>query len=707
MRFACLLFCLLGFALPAFTQDQATLVADRVEIQNSSVLIAQGNIEVFYKGVRLTAQRITYDRASDRLNIDGPITLNDGEKIAIFASFAELSTDMQNGLLYSARLVLDQQLQLAAVEIARVNGRYTELSKVVASSCQVCAKYPTPLWSIRARRVIHDQEERQLYFEHAQFRVGDVPVLYVPRLRFPDPTLKRATGFLFPRLKSTSQLGTGLKLPYFITLGRSADVTVTPYLSGATTTFELRYRQAFHTGNIQFNGAVSRDDILQDQTRYYLFGEGSFNLPRDYKLSFDIQSVSDDAYLLDYGYSGADRLESNIAITRVRRDEYIEARTISLYSLRDEDVNSKQPSAVSEAYYERRFVPGALGGIATISADMLTSYRASNIDVDGRDIGRLRAGLAWERTGILGPGIQATVSARLMADFYDTRQDSNFNNSESRLIPETAVTLRWPLMKTATNGRTHILEPVAMLAWSPTDLDPVPNEDSTLSEFDEGNLLSFSRFPGVDEYEEGLRLALGMNWTMLDSEDRGLTLSFGRLFRSDDPLQFGTGTGLDGKSSDWLIALQFGSSDHLSFAARALFDDDFSVSKADFRMFYTDRKWDIETGFLYLDIAPSESRLDETTEWTLNTIWKIDPNWSANINWRYDFEAGRANTAGIGLGFKNECINMDLSLSRRFTSSTSVRPTTNIGLTVELTGFGTGRERGTPARRCVTYQGAN
>lgn len=404
LRLLLLVFC---FAGSASAQDQATLVADKVFINGDTVLIAEGNIEVFYKGARLSARRITYDRASDRLTIEGPITLTDGGSVAIFADFAELSTDLQNGLLSSARLVLDQQLQLAAVEIARVDGRYTELRKVVASSCQVCARAPVPLWSIRARRVIHDQEERQIYFEDAQFRIGNMPVFFIPRLRFPDPTLKRATGFLFPRLRSTSQLGTGLKLPYFITLGRSADVTLTPYISASTQTLEFRYRQAFRTGDILFNGAVSRDDILPGEMRGYLFGEGAFLLPRDYRLSFGLQTTSDDSYLLDYGYSSADRLESNVALTRIRRDEYINARVVGYYSLRSAEPNSTQPTAVTEGTYERRFVSTALGGIATLSLDTLTAYRASTDDGLGRDTARATARLAWERNFLFGPGILA------------------------------------------------------------------------------------------------------------------------------------------------------------------------------------------------------------------------------------------------------------------------------------------------------------
>jgi LPS-assembly protein len=49
--------------------------------------------------------------------------------------------------------------------------------------------------------------------------------------------------------------------------------------------------------------------------------------------------------------------------------------------------------------------------------------------------------------------------------------------------------------------------------------------------------------------------------------------------------------------------------------------------------------------------------------------------------------------------YTNECVSVDLSLSRRFTSSTNVRPDTGIGLSVELAGFG--GTSGTANRRSV------
>ncbi len=699
--FACLLALCLALAAPAQAQDAATLVADRVEVRGNQVLVAEGNIEVFWRGARLTASRILYDRAADRLSIEGPITLTDQGQVALFADAGKLSADLQNGILQSARLVLDQQLQLAANEIARIDGRYTELSKVVASSCEVCANNPVPLWSIRARRVIHDQEERQIYFEGAQLRIYDVPIAYIPRLRLPDPTLDRANGFLFPSVRSTSQLGFGLKTPYFLTLGPSADVTLTPYLSSSTTTLELRYRQAFRRGDITFEGAVSRDDILPDETRYYLFGKGDFDLPRGYQLSFGVEIASDDAYLLDYGYSDADRLESSVAITRTRRDRHTEARLSHFRTLRDDEVNSAQPTIVSEYMWERRFTPAALGGIATLNFGALTSYRNSNLDGDGRDVSRATATFDWERTEIFGLGLLATFSTGLAAEFYDVTDDSTFDDTTTRLMPEAALTLRWPLSRVSETGVTHIIEPVAMLAWSRKDPEAVPNEDSTLSEFDEANLLSFDRFPGTDGNEEGLRLSLGLSWTRHDPAGWTIGLTAARILREKDFGTFEAGTGLNGDSSDWLVAATLDLPNRVDLTARALFDNDLTVSKADFRMGYGDARFDIETGLLILAPAPTEDRPDRVAEWAMDADWRINQQWTGSAEWRYDFEAGRATSAGIGFGWENECARVDLSLSRRFTSSTSVRPTTDFGLSVELAGFGTGGQGGAARRRCV------
>jgi LPS-assembly protein len=206
--------CLSVSVLAQDAEEPAVLVADDISITRERVLVARGNVEAYQGETRMSASEIRYDQSTGQLSITGPITIEDGDNIVILADQAEMSQDLRNGLLSGARIVLNEQLQLAAVEMARVGGRYSQLYKTAVTSCQICEDDPRPpLWQIRARRVIHDSEERQIYFDQAQLRIRSIPVFYFPRLRLPDPTLKRATGFLIPTFVSTSQLGVGVRVP--------------------------------------------------------------------------------------------------------------------------------------------------------------------------------------------------------------------------------------------------------------------------------------------------------------------------------------------------------------------------------------------------------------------------------------------------------------------------------------------------------------
>ena len=696
---------------PAIAQETAALVSDSLQITGDTRLIAEGNVEVFFKGTTLRASRIVYDQAADRLIIDGPIVMvqGDGQTI-ILASQADLAADMSEGLLISARMVLNQQLQLAANRIMRMDGRYTALDNVVASSCKVCAANPVPLWEIRARRVVHDQAEQQLYFDHAQFRLAGMPIFYIPRLRMPDPTLDRATGFLNPSIRTTSELGTGLKIPYFIKIGDSRDLTITPYVTTKNgRSVELRYRQAFRTGTIDIIGATSRDDILPGEDRGYLFATGEFSLPEGFGLDMKLQTVSDPAYLLDYGILNTDRLDSRITIDRTRRNEYIAGRFISFQTLRDDEDNNTIPSVMADLTFHRRFSGGPLGGEGGLRLQTHSHWRSSDSTVDGtdvdtiadgRDMQRISARLDWRRSFILPAGINATILGEASADAYKIAQDASFAGDKNRSYTAAGVELRWPWVKASANGTTHVIEPVVQLIWAGRDNGGIPNEDSALVEFDEGNLFSLNRFPGSDAVELGHRANVGVTWTRYDPAGWTMGVTLGRVYRDRDYNQFGFATGLDGQQSDWLAGVNFTLANGYAIAGRATFDDSFDLSKAEARISMNRDRLALATSFLYVVADPLiENRPAPTREFAFDARWKATEQLTTRLTGSFDFEADRGTLAGLGLEYRTDCLAMDVSLSRRYTSSTSVTPTTSFGLSFDLIGIG-GTGTAGPTRRC-------
>ena len=696
-------------AIAPRAEEPAALLAERVILTGSNMLIAEGSVEVLYRGTRMTARRVTYDSTTEQLSIEGPIRLTEpgARGNVLVADQAELSRDLQNGLLAGARMVLARELQLAADTIERREGRYTVLKRVVASSCEICAENPTPLWEIRARKVTHDAETRQISFESAQLRAMGVPVFYLPYLRAPDPTVERMSGFLSPQFRTTSLLGFGIKTPYFLTLGPSADLTFTPYVAASQTkTLGLRYRRAYDWGDLLLEGALSDDTILPGETRGYLFGDLTAQLPRDFRLSAQLRLVSDPSYLLNYDISDEDRLWSGIEIERVKRDQLIWARIGNTHSIREGESNSTQPMASATAQWIDVFRPAGIGGELTLDWQLATARRASGsvLDgdgdggADGRDSGRLSMVADWRRNWLLPGGILATAEAELALDAISVGTDPAYDSTITRALPSAAVELRWPWV--STSGRAaHVIEPILQLVWSGDDPKAAPNEDSLLTEFDEGNLFSLSRFPGGDAREAGTRANLGLSYTRHDQSGWSLGLTAGRVFRLDDLGQFSSGSGLSGTRSDWLLGANLATASGLTVANRALFDDDLSISRNEFTLGYDGEAYDIATRYLWMEANAAEGRLEDLSELMLDTEWLFAPGWSGKLSARYDLTEDRASRTALGLQYANECVTVDLSLSRRFTSSSSVEPETGIGISVALAGFGAGGDARNATRR--------
>ncbi len=693
LRIALLIMSFIGLSSAVAAQDvqpQTTLIADAVEVTTSNVLIARGNVEVFRGTQRLTATSITYDPSTEQLTLEGPLKLQDGPDTTIVADGGVLDFALRDGILETARLVLNKHLQLSAVQLNRTGDRYTQLYKTTASSCRICGDDSPPLWQIRAKRVIHDTEAQQLYFDNAQLRVLGVPVLFVPRLRLPDPTLDRATGFLIPRIQSNSLLGTGLKLPYFIRIGDHKDLTLTPYVSPETNTLEFRYRQAFRTGRIEFNGAMSNDTLEPDENRFYLFGAGSFGLGRGYVLTFDIEATSDDSYLTQYGYSTKDRLDSEIAVSRTERNRYFGGGLILYDSLRSGEVQAFLPTVVTDVTYEQRYFPASLGGEIRTSLSAHTHWRSSDSTTsgEGRDVSRIQGDAHWLKTAHLGSGLLLDTKLGFAFELFDTQQDDVFEGQEARALPQAAIALRYPLTKTNARGVRHFVEPTMQVTWTGGNPLNLANDESTRVDFDEGNLFALSRFPEVDRREHGAVFATGVHWARFDPAGWESSLTIGKLYREEVQDDFSVTSGLDGSNSDTLVAGQIKSQGGWAISGRGVFDEAFNFSKAEIRGDWFGPNGSLGGSYLWLVDDETENRSTAISEITLVGARRVHRHWTLSGSWAYDLEDDRTPNIGLGLGYQNECVRANLSLSTVFSTSSSVEPVTNFGFTIELLGFG-------------------
>jgi LPS-assembly protein len=263
------------------------------------------------------------------------------------------------------------------------------------------------------------------------------------------------------------------------------------------------------------------------------------------------------------------------------------------------------------------------------------------------------------------------------------------------------VELRWPWARVDGAGGADVIEPVVQLVWSrPAPANHVPNEDSTLVEFDEGNLFGFSRFAGADRREGGTRINAGLQWTRTTPDGWHVAGSVGRVIRLSGPAQFTAASGLAGRRSDWLAALHMAGPQGTVFQGRAVFDDRLTLARGEFRLGLDRARYGLAAGWLYAQADPLENRPTDTAEWVVDGRVKLSDGWTARGSARYDFDARRTTAAALGLEFANECLRMDLTLSRRFTTSATVAPTTDFGVSIDFLGFGGARPAGPGKQSC-------
>jgi LPS-assembly protein len=373
-----------------------------------------------------------------------------------------------------------------------------------------------------------------------------------------------------------------------------------------------------------------------------------------------------------------------LRLARVDADSLLEAELVHTRAL---DADDEVPPLQGTASFERR-LPAA-GGTLTLgaSADGLLRTEGGTGE-EARDVLRAGAFAGWRRQAVLAYGVLVETEARAALDAYRITDDPDFGDSLLRATPAAAVTLRWPLLRRGAAGTSDLLEPVVSVGYAGAFGGEPPNEDSRLPELDEANLHALSRLPGEDAVEEGGRLSLGLTWTRVAAGARS-TLTFGRLFRTE-PFEASETSGLAGTTSDWLLSGRVELAGGLAFDARALFAEDLSLGRTEAAVDWRTEALTLEAAYLNLPADLFEDRPDRVEELSLEAELRASDRWTFRTDARYDLARDRPGRIGVGVVWRNECVEVDVSLARRYTSADGGEASTDFGLSVDLIGFSVG-----------------
>ncbi len=703
-------------SIAATAQDDADIpiliTAETITYDTAArTVTAEGDVELTRENERLLADRITYNQATDRVFAFGNIVLLGSEGDTLFAEELELDGALRDGFVDGVAVLFDDNSRLAGVRALRREGNLTIMQNAVYSPCELCEDQErAPIWQIRARTVIHDEDAKTITYRHAVFEFFGVPIAYSPFFKHPDPTVERKSGFLIPTFGSSSELGLTLETPYFFDLGPSQDFTFSPiFTTGAGTVLGGEFRDLSRigidssgndrvadtviSGSFTYTDAYTSDPDSNnrgEEFRGNLLAEGDYDLDNGFDTGFKIDLASDNTYLERYSFSNADVLTNVGYVRRFRDREAIDLSSYYFQSLRIDDPQGEIPIVLPEGRYSSISEPWRWGSRWTVDSSALSLYRT-----DGLDTRRVSFEGGWELPKIGAIGDVFEFRASLRGDFYNTEGDPETfgseggDNSDARLLPQLAVDWGWPLVGT-TSSWQHVIEPRVTVGWaSPNgNSDEIPNEDSQVFEFDETNLFEESRFPGIDRVEEGPHVAYGLAFSSTGPRALRISGVIGQNYSRETSV-FPENSGLDTNFSDYVGRLDFQPSTLLNVSYRfRLAKDELNFRRSDLNVAAGPRAIRATVNYTKLSEELPGADLDEREEIVAGLRLQLFDNLAVAAQTRRDLNEDRTVANSFGLIYTDSCVVLVMGLEQSNTTRGEIEEETVFQVRLALRNLG-------------------
>jgi LPS-assembly protein len=688
--------------------------ADEVRFdQDLGLIVAKGHVEMSQGDQILLADTVSYNQHTDTATASGHVSLLQPGGDIMFADFAQLQDDFKDGFVRDIRLLLSDRSRLAGNTARRTNGTRTEIRRGVYSACDLCEDDPTraPVWQIKADTVIRDQELQIVEYRDAEVDIDGIPVMWLPYFEHPDPSVKRASGFLPPQLGYSSSLGAHMEIPFYWAISPDKDMTIMPMITTAAgVVLYDDYRERFSNGQIELQGSLgfatpqveinaAGQPIATGGTtpgvRGHIFGNGEFDLDDDWRVSFNAARSTDLTYLLLYHFpSPPDFLTSDVSLENFQPNSYFNASAYAFQSLWPGVLTRTEPFAAPLMDYMWVVQPGGgIGGQLTLAADALDLVRETGISQR-----RLSASASWDRSfnGLVGDRFELYVSGR--GDGYSTTGVPNpesvtgatMNTDAARIFPQAAVTWSYPWVRRS-GGYTELIEPVAMAVTAPNtgNFSKISNEDSQAFDFDDTSLFVPDRLQGYDLVDTGSRIDYGLRGGIYS--DRGGSVRFlvGESYAFQNDTEFSPGSGLTTRLSDLVGRVTLTPFEELNLIYRfRLGEGTFASRTQEIAAQLGPESFNFTLSYEQLSGLADYPYLVNREEAGAALSLQLTRHWFLDLQELYDFDNNVNLGSAVGVTYRDECLSFTASVAQSGIEIADVKPGVSVLFTFVFKNLG-------------------
>ncbi|MES2960839.1 MAG: LPS assembly protein LptD [Pseudomonadota bacterium] len=659
------------------TSPHAVLKADEIDgDQATKTLVATGNVEIAKGTSTIYADKVTYNKNGGIIHAFGHVRIKDLEVGNVRASKLEIKDDFSSGKFYDTKMIFTDGSYLDSPEIDRQTPFITVLQNPIFSICpnpeivenNELAGKQRDFVSIKSRVTTIDREQQVMRSRGGILRFYNIPVLYTPYLRVPLQSKKRESGFLNPSYAKSTNLGLGIRLPYYFNIAPNMDLTVTPLIGVSNNQFiinnDLRHFSTY--GNYQGIFEIANNKITSNlnttvtnrtnkEYRWNLTGNGIFDFTKNIGLDFIGNTVGDKDYLRDYHYNYLNYTLTKVNLDYIKGREYHAVKIIRIQELEPTSNEEAAPLILPQIDSHIETKPYFFKEKFALTSNMTVITRQDGLQYR-RATMTPEANLPFNLHGNL-----FAINARAQTDAYSlennfqfTSRTNDYDSVQTNVKPELSMSWRLPLIrKSETN--TLMIEPMINVVTSTftKNFAKLPNEDSNDSELSVSNLFVADRISGFDRNESGKRVNYGVKSSLFNK--------FGEF-----GLTIGQGYRKEGNSQDVVIR-GFTDNNKSNIVGQALYKAvKYFVITYSFQLSESNYSNQVNqvTAALNLDrfsfssdyllIRKTIQNPDQKEQINLSASMKVTPIWKVTTTMTKDLQSSRTLSRGITL-YRDGC----------------------------------------------------
>ncbi|MFK8018491.1 MAG: LPS-assembly protein LptD [Pseudomonadales bacterium] len=643
------------------TARESELTGNRKVTFSGDVVIQEG-----YR--RLTAEKATYDRETEQMELSGGLLLRE-PGIAIRADRAMINAQDGTGTLAPADYVLHRQhVRGGAEEISRQADGSLFLSQGTYTRCEP----NNNAWVLQGSSFVIDQEKGTGTARNARLKVKGVPIFYSPWLQFPIDE-RRKTGLLWPSYSNTSTGGIDVAIPYYINLAPNYDATITPrYISNRGLLAEAETRWLNPYGSWVASGSYLSDEEETNRDRWLVALKERGNIGSRIRTSIDFTRVSDDEFFNDLSTRGLE----------VKRETHLDQLAQIFYTLPSWNISAKLQqfqtieTSILPENEPYKLLPQVRVSRRSLGLPFQLQYgfeaEYSYFDHDIRERGhRLYAepGLSFPMEWLAG-FVKPSIKLKHASYFIDRAQVDNSDDEEQYTVPVFKLDSGLFFERDMTVGDSsyqQTLEPRLFYLNVPEqDQSDIPSFDTTVLTFGYTQLFREDRFTGRDRVGDSDQLTLGLTTRFIDDEGaEKLTASLGQIFYFKDR-RVGLPSGLRAEDADATSAvaaeMEYRPTDHLRLTSSFLWDTAEDKIDQGSLQFQYEPEDDILINFAYRYrrdnplFQQGNSIFGETIEQTdVSAVFPFGKHWRAYLRWQYDLAQESTIEDLVGIEYSDCC----------------------------------------------------